>query len=278
MFRGRAIRVWNRRSRSIANKPSTTVSVSASTLLLFVDLTVRTLVCARSHLRQLIYIALCRPPAATQVAQGKGKGKASGDNPFGSPTKPQRKETKTSYRPSAKASEAARRLLSSYAMTNLPESLIRAIPCYNFTESERTILPRSIEFSVSSKRGEEDSVIAQKSVTLLDCGNCWNLLKPGLVSGGSASSWTLLASGRVAEDVYLDDDVEQTQTVVGDTAWPLLTWLVDLFEKDESLVKDYSQGNILYPQYQTYLLSRNRSIFCTPVLPDQTIRRISCSI
>lgn len=185
-------------------------------------------------------MTLYRVPAAP-VAQGKGKSKAYGEGaPFGSPTKAQRKDTKTSFRPSAKASEAARRLLSSYAMTISPESLIRAIPCYNLTEFERTRLPRPIDVKVKVTRTEEDSVIAQKSAALLDCGSCWSLLKPGLVSGGS--SWTLQASGKVEEDRYPTEDLVEAQSIVGDTAWPILTWLVDMFEKDESLVKNDSQG------------------------------------
>ncbi|KAF8844655.1 hypothetical protein BDN67DRAFT_894529 [Paxillus ammoniavirescens] len=186
-----------------------------------------------AHIRQLLYIALFPPPPPTgdqinehdQVPTSPVKG---------SPAKQKQTLPKLSLSPSVVASEAAQRLLMSFLSTNSPESLIRALPRYPLNNTVGTSEPRNDDH-------DEDSVIAQESLCIKDCRNCWAILKDGFIP--RKKLLPLAHDGRrkrarntyEIEDVNLEDGVPTQPSIVAEHAWPVLDWLLSLFEKDESL-------------------------------------------
>ncbi|KAG6378154.1 hypothetical protein JVT61DRAFT_13843 [Boletus reticuloceps] len=191
------------------------------------------------HIRQLLYIALFPPPLpandqTTQQAQFP-------PTPVkGSPTKHKLTLSKASLSPSVVESETAQRILFSFLATNSPASLFRALPRYPLHDAADTdLLPES------SRNGhDEDSLIARESLCLRDCKNCWAILKQGFIQRKKLlpqnSRQKRERGAYDLEDAVLDQGYD-TPAVVAEHAWPILQWLLSLFEKDE-LLKSQKSG------------------------------------
>jgi len=94
-----------------------------------------------------------------------------------------------------------------------------------------------------------DSFVASEAVRFRNCKNCWNILKFGFIKSLADSS-TLLGSprkrrrrGNSTAAEYGPIDEEDSSLVVGENAWPVLDWLLVLFEKDESITEASQQGS-----------------------------------
>ncbi|KAH0827534.1 hypothetical protein J3R83DRAFT_4253 [Lanmaoa asiatica] len=195
----------------------------------------------RDHIRQLLYIALFPPPAATGD-QTNHQEQIPPSPVKGSPTKQKPTLYKASLSPSVVESEAAQRILFSFVATNSPQSLFRALPRYPLDDVADIDLPPE-----SSDNGhDEDSLIARESVCIKDCRNCWAILKEGFIQRKNLLPQDASKKrGRGAynvEDADLDQD-RGTPAVVAEHAWPILQWLLSLFEKDELLRSQKSGEN-----------------------------------
>ncbi len=121
---------------------------------------------------------------------------------------------------------AARRLLTSFSLTNTPEGLFRAIPSW--------------DNDLSRNEEEEESVLAKESTRVNRVKTCWDLLKSDFINSVTASAPSRKGqrrrSSRRNGDSDQDEEGEDTNQVVGDDAWATLEWMITIFEKQESLV------------------------------------------
>lgn len=170
----------------------------------------------RDHIRQLLYIILRSPSIEPQgndkIAQG-----ANTDPP-----------KQQSHLPSSADVAAAQRCLQAFGETNSPQSLLRAIPSYDESHS-------SISDGANVVEDEEESFLYKEAKRIQSCKSCWQLLRADLL-GPIGDRASIPIDGRTKHRTrnsgQSDDDIWST-AVVGPTAWPVLEWLVILFEKDE---------------------------------------------
>jgi hypothetical protein len=92
-----------------------------------------------------------------------------------------------------------------------------------------------------------DSFVASEAVRFRNCKNCWNILKFGFIKSLADSSNVLGSPrkrrrGNTMTSEYGPADEEESSLVVGENAWPVLDWLLVLFEKDESMTEASRQG------------------------------------
>ncbi|KAH8119247.1 hypothetical protein DFH11DRAFT_1563786 [Phellopilus nigrolimitatus] len=209
-----------------------------------------------SHVRELIYIALYPPPA--KVVQ-KNKGKKREYRPgISSPSKHHLQHTsrlnKQVYIPPPEASEASWQLLQNLATTtNMPESLLRAVPCYPLSELELVFAPRSIsaEMFRCVDTGEDlDADIAKRAAALKDCKDCWNMLRADVVVRQDVPI-------QIKGDPFCDDpedgfgENDSASMVIGKYSWRLLSWFIRLFEIDQALVDECRSD-----RFSVFLLSQ----------------------
>jgi len=183
----------------------------------------------RSHLRQLVYIAL-QPTTPSPPLTGQSRG--GGDPPPSSPGKVSLKNR--SRVPSKTAVEAGQRLLISYALTNNPETVAAALPsCDEWRNGDGGMDKDLVE-----------SIIGKETMCVQRAKSCWKLLTEGYTARGSGRGNVLGSPGKgKGKDraVYDSDEEdmghfdEEEDAVVGEDAWPVLEWLLVLFEQDELL-------------------------------------------
>ncbi|KAI0266816.1 hypothetical protein BC834DRAFT_823188 [Gloeopeniophorella convolvens] len=200
---------------------------------------------SKSHLRQLLYIALYPP---SLPGQHSGNHKVTQE----SPSKLSSRHAYSTLLPSPTASELAKRTLRVLADINSPSALLRALPAYKDPGDEEVASPTDGPGSAS----DADSFVASEAVRFRDCKNCWNILKSGFIptpqdshTGGLASSPRKRRRGEsVTYDSRMGD--EDPPPVVGENAWPILDWLLALFEKDEKVTEAHGRA-----RYSPLLLS-----------------------
>ncbi len=172
-----------------------------------------------SHVQQLIYIALHHISGAAPEKPTKSI--------YDSPSKLQH-FAKTVI--SSVAVSDARQLLFSLTTTQSPDSLARALPSH---ES-----PVGVTTNATEDIGDSD--IARESLCIKEAKDCWSLLAEGFLSKGKVLFSTPKRKGRrrrgdVDDFTPLDDQVGTSRSIVADSAWPMLDWLLTLFERDEQL-------------------------------------------
>lgn len=202
-----------------------------------------------AHIRQLIYLALW--PLAALSSSGKLKGLDNGKekevDPFSivikSPSKTKRsnKDRRPEDEfvpPSSEAIERSWRLLHAYSLTYPPELLLRAIPCYPLRDSEVASVPREIDAGVpwQISTGEDmDSILSKVAVILKEQKDCWGLLRPGVVAPPKDDSSPAQKRQPVPPLSSDEEDESSVPALIGTHSWPLLEWLITLFEKDQEL-------------------------------------------
>jgi hypothetical protein len=175
-----------------------------------------------SHVQQLIYIALHNISDAAPEKPTK--------TIYDSPSKLQH-FAKTVI--SSVAVSDARQLLFSLATTQSPDSLARALPSYESTVGVATNATEDIG----------DSDVAREALCIKEAKDCWSLLAEGFLSKGKVLFSTPKRKGNrrrrgtVDDFTPLDEQVGTSRSIVADSAWPMLDWLLTLFERDERLSK-----------------------------------------
>ncbi|KAL0069808.1 Superkiller protein 3 [Marasmius tenuissimus] len=176
---------------------------------------------AEHHIRQLIYIALY-PPNANRVPQ-----------PPGSPTKMDKRRIKVqTLSISPEASSSAQNLLFSFAQTNSLESILNALPAFS----------RSRDVVDS----DSDSALANEALCIVRCKSCWDMLVKDFIKVG-----VNLVDGRSKGYQTSDSEEDGVESVVADHAWPILKWLLFLFERDEAQTE--AKG---LPRYSPFFLEQ----------------------
>ncbi|KAM6502001.1 hypothetical protein JOM56_001978 [Amanita muscaria] len=181
---------------------------------------------SNSHVRQLIYIAL-HPISDAQPEK-------TSKSIYDSPSKLQ-PFSKTSL--SSAAVLAAQQLLFSFAATQTPDSLARALPCYDAS------------YTVTGIANEDmgDSDISRESLCINEARDCWGILAEGFVSKSRVlfSSPKRKSRRRIEDDFgLLDDEGKGNCDIIGESAWPVLDWVLTLFERNEQVT--LSKENSLY--------------------------------
>ena len=201
----------------------------------------------RAHIRQVTCIALSVPAAlrASVAVPRKqvGRGTDSGGTPFIPDDLPDTFETAPRYSPlpSQQAVDAARTLLLSFAATNSPTSLLRAFPSYPFNPDPSAIRGR-VEGADVDLDGE-DSVIARvASLSVKSATSVWSMLKPGFVRWDIAvaeaevkGKGTKRQPAKPRQEPYGDE--EDPSASVSEGAWPVLEWLISVFERDAEMTE-----------------------------------------
>ncbi|KAF9070119.1 hypothetical protein BDP27DRAFT_1324322 [Rhodocollybia butyracea] len=112
----------------------------------------------------------------------------------------------------------SRSLLVQFARTNSPEGVARALPSYDC-------------HNVNSDSSE--SFIAKESRCISEGKNCWNILQKGFIHRTILSSPTKKGSRRTNTYEEDSDDDSGASDIVAEHAWPILDFLLILFERDE---------------------------------------------
>lgn len=187
-----------------------------------------------------------------------GKDADSGRNPFIPDDLPDTFETAPRYSPlpSQLAIDAARALLFSFAATNSPASLLRAFPSYPFNPDPSMIRGR-VEGADVDFDGE-DSVIARvASLSVKSATSVWSMLKPGFVRWDIAvaeaegkGKGAKRQPGKPKQESY--EDGEDPSVPVSEGAWPVLGWLISLFERDAEMCekegkREYAVSSFSHP-------------------------------
>lgn len=196
----------------------------------------------RSHVRQLLYIAL-HPPSPRPTGTNHKSSQES-------PSKISSRHAYSTLLPSPASSEVAKRTLRVLADVNSPASLLRALPAYP-DPTDPDDAPPQADPELPS---DADSFVASEAVRFRNCKNCWNILKFGFIKSLADSSSTVPVGGsprkrprgNTTATKYSPFDEEDTCLVVGENAWPVLDWLLVLFEKDESMTEASRQGSEYY--------------------------------
>ncbi|TFY78876.1 hypothetical protein EWM64_g5136 [Hericium alpestre] len=185
---------------------------------------------SKSHIRQLLYLALYPE---------KGKDKVPSQP--GWAAKGATKQVTQGTTPSDEAISAARQCLMSFALTNSPGSLMRALPSYD-------------DLTPTLEEAEEDSHLAREASRFQRCRDCWQIIKGRFLQVHSDGMGIIPGSPskrrRADTQSYQSHSAELPGSTVGENAWPILEWLLYLFEEDER--RTSQDGN---PKYSPLLLS-----------------------
>lgn len=200
----------------------------------------------RAQIRQATCIALGVPAALrASVAVPKktaGNGLSSERTPFMPDDLPDTFETapRNSPLPSQRAVDAARTLLFSFAATNSPVSLLRAFPSYPFNPDPSATRGR-VEGADVDLDGEDSVIASVASLSVKSAASVWSMLKPGFVRWDIAVAE---AEGRAkgskrqsAKPKQGPDEDEDLSILVSGGAWPVLEWLISLFERDAEMTE-----------------------------------------
>ena len=191
----------------------------------------------RSHIRQLLYIALYPPPAP--VADEKTEGTFEPSTPSKTVAK---QVQKSPLIPSVKTTEAALRLLTSFVLTNSPGALGRALPEYVSMSDLQTKERENYQDQ------EEDSYIAREAMCIQEAKHVWAILKGGMIQRKMIVPMTPKGKGKKrrrdyeshGEMIPFDVEAAAPPVVVAVNAWPVLGWLLMLLEKDERVTENSS--------------------------------------
>ncbi|KAI0062905.1 hypothetical protein BV25DRAFT_1803153 [Artomyces pyxidatus] len=186
---------------------------------------------SRSHIRQLLFIALY----PSSPLGDKGKGRATHDTVALARTAPP-KATSSAVVLSNSATVAAQTTLMSFAQTNSPSALLRALPSYDELGTKN---PGDSGDPVMDGASEQDSLVARGAARFQQCKDCWQILRGGFIPPAEESPSVVPGSPskrrRVEVPMYYSHSSEDgPPSTVGSTAWPVLDWLLTLFEQDET--------------------------------------------
>lgn len=188
----------------------------------------------RSHVRQLLYIALYPPPP---TAMDKGRENAGLPLEPSTPSKTVKQAQKSPLVPTVQAKESAIHLLTSFALTNRPSSLASALPkCVGISDWHERL--RQI-----AEDEDEDSYIAREAMCIKGARHMWEILKEGAIQRKIPMPSSPRGKGKKRRRVveFADEDTSfnnESPAVIGEHAWPVLDWLLLLVEKDEELMKE----------------------------------------
>jgi hypothetical protein len=181
-----------------------------------------------AHLWQLIFIALQSVTNPTSI-----------EKETTIPSSPSKTLRKRALSPDAVI--LAQRLLISYAETNQPSTVARCLPSYDSSSAYASETPPSDLI---------DSAIGEESMCIPKSRHCWSMLAPGFTSAKAMAgirtteknSTRRLSEAPEFESTFRDQ-------VIGADAWPILAWLLLLFERDERTSENGGKSGLIAIRY-----------------------------
>jgi hypothetical protein len=131
--------------------------------------------------------------------------------------------------PSAVAIQSAQRLLMSYAITNSPSTLAHALPSYEKADE-----------LIDMAYGE--SVIAAEVACIPKARHCWEILMDGFTQRQKRALPTPKGKGKNRTHTFEVPFQSEGRAAVGSNSWPVLDWLLLIFEQDELQTKARGLG------------------------------------
>lgn len=200
-------------------------------------------------MRQLVFLSLHsnRAPSAHDPAQA---------SVLASP----RKARQTKHSPiTPKAVTSAHDLLASLVATNSPEALGRALPSYASLEKS--------QMGPLSTDDEGDSLLAMQAQCIKAAKHCWEILEDGYID----RTQTLMSPNRKSKSRSgTASSIASGSHLVGNDAWPLLEFLVTLFERDEQCKEQLENGKLPLLEHQTEAKNSDSQIFFSPARSAST--------
>lgn len=167
----------------------------------------------RLHIRQLLYISLYPPPPPKRVDRT--------DMPL-TPHKGQFQRQKQDLWPKPGSRPLAISLLNAFIRTNSPECLMRGLPYHSYVDNDgvKDVDPFGKE---STDNSEDNSPLRDELLAIQSLKDCWGLLRDGFVKR------------KQFDQSHVGEEQSKTleNTIVGPYAWPILEWLIQVYEKDE---------------------------------------------
>lgn len=169
-----------------------------------------------SHIHQLIYISLQPLPTFA----------TSETSNLEIPPSPSKSTKK--HLPSSAAIQSAQRLLISFAITNSPNTLAQALPSY---EKDGSAI---VDYG--------DSVIGAEAACIPNARHCWEILMEGFTQRQKRMLPT--PKGKDKNRIHNFEEPFQMEghAAVGENSWPVLDWLLLIFEQDELQTKACGLG------------------------------------
>lgn len=168
------------------------------------------------HIRQLIYLSL--QPMESSQDEVDSSAQIS----------PSKIVKQQQSQLSMKTVVDAQKVLLKYLHTSQPDRLSRALP--------RRRSPHDLVLD----HDEAESMVARRASCIMQSQDCWELLSKDFSLRQNALSLTMRAKPKAKHQserlscVKLDADLQTGLPIaVQENAWPLLDWLVSLFEHDE---------------------------------------------
>jgi hypothetical protein len=127
---------------------------------------------------------------------------------------PSKRQKKSHLLPSRAAALASQQLLISFATTNSPAAVIR------------TLRPTDLQ-----PEDDNECFVATESMCITRCKTCWQILPDGFPARHQPLFSTPKAKG--TDMSFNDLSISEVSAAVGETAWPVLDWLLIVFERDE---------------------------------------------
>ena len=141
-----------------------------------------------------------------------------------------------------------------FALGNSPGALACALPSY----------PENPNVPLDASLDDGDSDIAQRALRVRDARCCWEILKAGFIERGdrdAAPSPFKPQLRRSRRGYDMSDDEEEVDTVVlapvSEHGWPVLAWMLKLFERDETAMEQTGESKHEYYLHSCQSL-RNR--------------------
>ncbi|EAU91498.1 hypothetical protein CC1G_01987 [Coprinopsis cinerea okayama7 len=169
-----------------------------------------------AHIQQLIFLGLHPSIPTPEKAPGTIH-----------ETPRRARQTRVQFPITPKAVTSALDLLTSLIATNSPESIGRALPSYSTQEHNH------------ASDDQTDSLLAKQALCIKTAKHCWEFLEEGYIHSTqvitSPQAKSKLRRDSSFEEALGPNAVTGEAQLVGPDAWPILSWLVSLFERDEEL-------------------------------------------
>lgn len=191
----------------------------------------------RLHVRQLVYISLY-PPAQVLTSNP--------DKLIDAITSPHElRLQKDDLWPKPSAREKALTLLRSYVNVNPPQSLMRAFPFYSYVDEngQNDVNPFSNE-NLEDVLHEDNTPLRDELLKFRSLKDCWGCMKDGFVKRKQQDTVS-----RSQRQTTLEEPM-----IVGPYAWPILEWLISVFEKDQELKRQTDGSKSSFSVFQNKIV------------------------
>jgi pentatricopeptide repeat protein len=179
----------------------------------------------RLHIRQLLYISLYPPPPSKRMDRA---------DVLLSPQKGQFQRQKQDLWPKPSSRPLAIALLNAFIRTNSPECLMRGLPYHSYIDNDGAKDVDPFGQEETSTESEDNSPLKDVLLEMQHLKDCWGLLRDGFVKRQQLDRFHLGEN----------ESLQPENAIVGPFAWPVLEWLIRVYETDERQERGNGHGEI----------------------------------